>query len=172
MRTETIDLKGKSYATVPQRIKEFREACPKGKIITKYEKIEGVTIFKAYVWKDKADAVSNEYGVVLDSADATGTAENNKKDEKAFEKLETIAIGRALAILGYLASGEIASTEEMEEFNEYKQDKIDLAVATINNTETIDDLKAVFLSLGNLIAEQAVVTAKDAKKKELSDASN
>jgi hypothetical protein len=51
MRTETIDLKGKSYATVPQRIKEFREACPKGKIITKYEKIEGVTIFKAYVWK-------------------------------------------------------------------------------------------------------------------------
>jgi len=31
----TIDLKGKSYATVPTRIKEFRQDCPKGLIETK-----------------------------------------------------------------------------------------------------------------------------------------
>ena len=37
--------------------------------------------------------------------------------EKAFEKLETIAVGRALAFAGYLASGEIASFEEMQEFD-------------------------------------------------------
>jgi hypothetical protein len=60
----------------------------------------------------------------------------------------------------------------MEEFNEYKQDKIDIAVATINNAETMEQLKEVFMSLGKLIAEQDVIKAKDAKKKELSDASN
>ena len=166
-KAQTIDLKGKEYATVPQRIKEFREACPKGKIITKHEKSDTETTFKAYIWKDKADAQSSEYGIILDSADATGTAESNKKAEKDFEKLETIAIGRALAILGYLASGEIASSEEMEQFNEYKQDKIDLAIAEIKNAESLEQLKEVFMSLGNLIAENDVVVAKDARKAEL-----
>jgi hypothetical protein len=36
--------------------------------------------------------------------------------EKALEKLESIAVGRALAFAGYLASGEIATAEEMERF--------------------------------------------------------
>jgi hypothetical protein len=171
-RTKTMNLKGNDYAGVPDRIKEFREDCPQGKIITKHQKSDKGTIFKAYVWKNKADVHYNDAGVVLDSADATGTAESTKTGEKDFEKLETISIGRGLAILGYLASGEIASTEEMEEFNEYKQDKIDIAVATINNAETMEQLKEVFMSLGKLIAEQDVIKAKDAKKKELSDASN
>lgn len=36
--------------------------------------------------------------------------------EKAFEKLETVAVGRALAFAGYEVKSWIASSEEMEEF--------------------------------------------------------
>ena len=35
--------------------------------------------------------------------------------QKQFEKQETIAVGRALAFAGYLASGDIATAEEMAE---------------------------------------------------------
>lgn len=42
-------------------------------------------------------------------------------DQKLFEKHETIAVGRALAFAGYLATGEIASAEEMGTFKR-KQD--------------------------------------------------
>ena len=45
-KVKTMDLKGKEYAGVPERIKEFREANPSGKIITQYNKAETGTIFK------------------------------------------------------------------------------------------------------------------------------
>lgn len=167
-KVETMDLKGKEYAGVPVRIKEFREANPSGKIITQYNKAETGTIFKSYIWKDKKDVQYYEGSVILDSADATGTAESTKRGEKDFEKLETVSIGRGLAILGYLASGQVASSEEMEQFNEYKQDRIDDAVATINNTETLEQLKEVFMGLGKLMAEKDVVDAKNTRKAELS----
>jgi len=37
-----------------------------------------------------------------------------KGKQKFLEKLETVAVGRALAVAGYMASGEIASFEEMD----------------------------------------------------------
>ena len=43
---------------------------------------------------------------------------------KSFEKLESIAVGRALAFAGFSADGEIASFEEMEEY-EKKPSKIE-----------------------------------------------
>ena len=72
------------------------------------------------------------------SAEATGHAfvkVTEKTIEKQFEKLETIAVGRALALLGYSADGEIASSEEMEEFladkESKRQDAIDEATERI-----------------------------------------
>ena len=37
-------------------------------------------------------------------------------NQKAVEKCETVAVGRALAFAGYLATGEIATAEEMADF--------------------------------------------------------
>jgi len=94
------------------------------------------------------------------------------KNAKEFEKQETVAIGRALAILGYLASGEIASFEEMEEFNEYKDEQkkqaIQEAIEQINSTSDLEALRSVFMSLGILISESEVIDAKDARKEALS----
>lgn len=159
MRTETIDLKGKAYATVPARIKEFREANPNGLIETKPEIFENEIMFSARILKDKANPASGE---------ATGHAIGKKTGDKAFEKLETIAVGRALALLGYMASGEIASSEEMEEFMEYqnqkKSDAIQEAVQLLSESKTLKELQETWVSLGTLIKEPEVLAKKDELK--------
>lgn len=159
-KLNTIDLKGKAYATVPTRIKEFRESCPNGLIESKPEFLaDGKVMFTARILKDKSNSSSGE---------STGHAIGKLTGDKAFEKLETIAVGRALALLGFMASGEIASSEEMEEFNSYQVSKKETAIETINATKSVEELKKVFLSLsGGLMAENEVVEAKNAKYKEL-----
>jgi hypothetical protein len=159
-KLNTIDLKGKAYATVPTRIKEFRETCPNGLIESKPEFLaDGQIMFTARILKDKSNPSSGE---------SNGHSIGKLAGEKSFEKLETIAIGRALAVLGFMASGEIASSEEMEEFNSYQVGKKEDAIKSINNVKTVEELKKVFLSLsGGLMAEQEVVEAKNAKYKAL-----
>lgn len=160
-KTPTVNLSGKEYATVPERLKLFREDCPNGLIETSPEvKDDGQIIFTARVLKDKAKP---------DSAEATGHALGKLGQSKAFEKLETIAIGRALATLGYLASGDIASAEEMEDFYEYRETQKKEAIDKLKDAKTIEELKQVFMGLDSLMAEKDVIVAKDARKKELTD---
>lgn len=154
-KTATIKLQGKDYATVPARIKEFREDCPNGKIETSYEMKDGQVVFTAHVIKDKSKA---------DSAEANGHAIGQLKGDKAFEKLETISIGRALAILGYMASGEIASSEEMEEFMAYQVNVKQEAMAKLATASTLDELKTLWSSLGSLMADPDVIAKKDELK--------
>lgn len=156
---KTIDLKGKSYATVPTRIKEFREKNTNGDIQTNpIIQSDGQVMFKAYILADKSDE---------NSASATGHSIGKLTGDKAFEKLETIAIGRALAILGYMASGEVASSEEMEEFEAYKQTKIDNAIEKMKKAKTQTELKKIFTSLGNLLTEPSIIKIKDELKANL-----
>ena len=155
----TIDLQGKEYATVPTRIKEFRKDCPFGDIKTEY-KIEGDQIvFTAYILKNKND---------INSASSNGHAIGKLVGLKAFEKLETISIGRALAILGYMASGEIASGEEMEAFysyqNEMKEEMIKGAIIDLEDCKTLVQLQEKWATLGRATIEPEVLAKKDALK--------
>ena len=158
-KAETIKIGGGAdYAKVSERIKLFREDCPNGLIETE-PKVEGVNImFKARILKDKSKP---------ESAEATGHAVGENKGQKAFEKLESIAVGRALAMLGYMASGEIASSEEMEEFNEYLENKKLEAISSLRDCKTIDELKECYLSLGSLMGDKNVVSVKDEVKSNL-----
>ena len=131
---------GADYAKVAERIKAFREDCPNGLTETTPTFLEkNMVMFKARALKDKANAAS---------AEATAHATGENKDKKAFEKLESIAVGRALAMLGYLASGEIASSEEMEEFMEQKEGKRQEAMlsfqADVEKIATIEDLRVFY----------------------------
>lgn len=160
-RIATIDLKGKAYATVPTRIKEFREANPNGLIETK-PTIDGQqVIFSARVLKDKSN---------ISSGEATGHSIGKMGNDKAFEKLETIAIGRALAILGYMASGEIASSEEMEEFENYKLQKkaeqVAETIAKMKEATTLSELKQIVIS-SPVGADSDVQTVKEELKLKL-----
>lgn len=138
-KAPTIDLKGKEYATVPARIKLFREDCPNGLIETEPVITENTVMFKARVLKDKSKPESGE---------ATGHSIGKLVGDKAFEKLETIAIGRALAILGFMASGEIASSEEMEEFYDFveekKQNELLDFQAQVSAIDTLEGLKEFY----------------------------
>ncbi len=96
---KTVDIKGKSYVMVNERIAYFRETYPEGSIITELlSSTDGVHTFKAI-------AINN--GNVL----ATGHAFINKT--AALENAETSAVGRALGILGIGIDSSIASAEEV-----------------------------------------------------------
>ena len=160
----TIKLKNNEYATVATRIKLFREDCPNGVINTTFSSGEDdVIVFTAKVTKDKSNK---------DSATSTGHAYGKLKGDKVFEKLETVAVGRALANLGYMAGGEIASSEEMEEFYIYKQQKKEEAIDELRNAQTIEELKEIFMNLGGLMADKEIIKTKDDRKKELTDENN
>lgn len=172
-------------ARVGDRLFQFREDNPRSKVITKHHfEANGTTTMKSFMWKNRKDVVYFEGTAVLDSADAVGIAnditvrnENGRVsvENKAMEKLETVANGRALASLGYMKDGQVASTEEMEQFEAYKEEQLEQAVAEavykIENATDIDNLKETFMSLGNLIAHSKVQDAKDKRKKELQNES-
>jgi S-methylmethionine-dependent homocysteine/selenocysteine methylase len=158
-KAKTINLKGKEYATVAERIRLFREACPNGLIeTTPIFQPDGQILFTARVLKDKANPTSGE---------ATGHSIGKGTADKVLERLETVSVGRALAMLGYLASGEIASGEEMESFYQYRTEKIEQAKLDLLACTTLQDLKRVFLSLGTLMSEPGLIKIKEELKLKL-----
>lgn len=149
------------YSKVVDRIAEFRKDNVRGLIETTPSIDGDQIIFKAHILKDKSDK---------NSAEATGHAlAKNEGTEKQFEKLETIAVGRALAMLGYAASGEVASFEEMEEFAAYRDNKIEELIAGMQACNDINELRTYFMGLGSYMAESRIIEAKDARKAELSE---
>ena len=158
---------GVEYAGVADRLKEFRNENPRASIQTSHVKNEdGSVVFSTYILKDKSDEFS---------ADATGTASYNAiemKKAKAFEKLETISVGRALALLGYLNNGEVATSEEMEDFHAFQEEKLEEAIAELGKAKDIEALKATFKALGKLGTHGRVFAAKEARKAELSEVKN
>ena len=160
----TINLQGKDYATVAERLRQFREDCPRGLITTEPTVMDdGQIMFKTRIVKDKAKD---------DSAEATGHALGKQDSAKAFEKLESISVGRALALLGYAASGQIASSEEMQDYLDYKDHQVEDAIVKLDQASTMEELKEVFLGLGGLISEKVIIDAKDKRKVELQNENN
>jgi hypothetical protein len=179
-RAATMELSGNSYAKVAERIKLFREDWKDGKIETDHTTNEdGSVEYSAWIWKNKTDLLDLMKAGITDketlrsSADADGNSKGEVgKKVKDFEKLQTIAVGRALANLGYLGSGDVASFEEMEEFTKYqkqqKDEAIRQAIDTLKGAKTLDELKECFLGLGTMGSTKEVWEAKEEKKKELS----
>jgi len=170
------------YAKVADRLNLFRSDNPRSKITTKSRMMDnGSLVFKAYIWKDKIDFYELlKAGVsgtdALESADSEGTvmADGSQvKAEKGFEKLETIAVGRALALLGYAGSGEVASSEEMEEFEKFKSNKAEeakvVALESIKSAKNIKELLAVWRSFTKeQQLDKEIVASKNKRKVELS----
>jgi hypothetical protein len=130
---QTIKLKGNDYATVPQRLKEFRQKHPRASISTKPTITGDMVVFEATIKSDQSKA---------DSAEATGHSYGKLTGDKAFEKLETVAIGRSLSILGYLNNGQVATTEEMEEFEEYRLGQVKEAIAEATTKAQFQEILA------------------------------
>jgi len=109
MNLKTIDIKGKQYVDVAERVRYFNETYPNGKITTGIIKDEdGVVIMQSIATPDVA--VSNRY--------FTGTA--YEKEGSTFinktsyiENCETSAVGRALGFMGIGIETSIASAHEV-----------------------------------------------------------
>jgi hypothetical protein len=97
------------YATVAERIELFYRSHPNGRIETELINRDSASVtFKALVFRDAADTVPA----------ATGWATEREGDGDintvaCLENTETSAIGRALANLGFTASKQRPSVEEM-----------------------------------------------------------
>lgn len=103
-----MNIKGKEYAPVNERIKAFRMVYPNGVILTEIVKDDDIKIImKATIY--------NEDDEIL----ATGTAEevrgsSNINRTSALENCETSAVGRALGLAGFGIDTSVASYEEVE----------------------------------------------------------
>lgn len=163
---------GADYAKVAERLKLFREDNKNSKHESAYETdVDGSLVFTVWLWKDKADLMELMKSGITDkealrsSADANGNARSSgdRKATKDFEKLESIALGRALANLGYLASGEIASSEEMEEFEKFKKEQLEEAskelLAKISETKTGGELAKLLKANLSMLKNPAIVKA-------------
>ena len=155
-KIKTIKLQDKDYAQVKERVKAFREDTTKGSIDTESKQLDdGTMVLKATVIMDMSDEGSKK---------ASGSAFGKVGGQKAYEKLETIAVGRALAFLGYLADGEVASSDEMEEFLAHKEEKKEEAIVELKKCKTVEELRGMFISLGTLMSDKEIVKAKDDMK--------
>ena len=103
---KTIDIKGKPYVMVNDRIKYFRDTYPDGAILTDLiSDVDGKCIFKAEI-------------IVDDKCVATGYAYENENSTfinktSYIENCETSAVGRALGIFGIGIDDSVASFEEV-----------------------------------------------------------
>lgn len=118
---KTMDIKGKDYAEVNQRIKAFRMCYPNGSISTEILFLaDGIVTMKA--------TVCNEEGAIL----GTGTAQ--EKETSSFinktsyiENCETSAVGRALGMCGFGIDTSVASYEEVQNaINNQNEQKVDI----------------------------------------------
>lgn len=109
---QTIDIKGKEYSEVNQRVKAFRMVYPNGVIFTNMLSNEnGVCIFKAQV------GYYDEDGSVC----WLGEGHAYEKEDSSFinktsyiENCETSAVGRALGMCGFGIDVSVASAEEVQ----------------------------------------------------------
>ena len=105
---ETVKVAGGAdYAMVVTRIHSFVQQHANGQILTEIVKDEdGVVVFKAHA---VIDGIIRGTGHAMERE---GSSNINKTSH--YECAETSAVGRCLAMIGYMPSGAIASYEEVE----------------------------------------------------------
>ena len=115
---ESINIKGKEYIPVNERIKEFWKRYPNGNIITEIISNEnGVCVFKATIY------VNGEIAATGHAYEKETSSFINKTSY--IENCETSAVGRALGILGIGIDTSIASAEEVDNAIYQQETKID-----------------------------------------------
>lgn len=105
-KLQTLNIKGKDYVQVTERVKAFREMCPEGTISTEIVKLDGDMIVMR--------ATVSDGGLVL----ATGMAYEKESSSyinktSYIENCETSAVGRALGFCGIGIDGSMCSAEEL-----------------------------------------------------------
>ncbi len=166
----TIDVKGKDYVEVNERIKAFRKLYPTGSIQTEMlSNQDGVCIFKAIVgYYDKDDATILK---VL----GTGTAyekENSTFINKTsyIENCETSACGRALGMCGIGINTSVASYEEVTNAINNQNNSTDRKIEQMQNIlKLIDETNVDLEVIKNKYEIDSLNKATDKQLNEIED---
>jgi len=100
---KTIDIKGKKYVQVNERVKEAHEANGKISIVTEVLQHTPLVVMKATVTTEKGTFTGTSFA---------NTAKLIEK-QSPYEVAETSAVGRALGFAGYGIVDSIASADEI-----------------------------------------------------------
>ena len=154
----TIDVKGRSYAEVPQRIKAFRKLYPEGFIISELLSNEnGVCVIRTTVgyYDSEGNKKTLASGIAYEKE---GSSFINKTSY--IENCETSATGRALGMLGLGIDTSVASAEEVQNA---------INNQTITKTQA-DSLKLTIQNNPDKLSEEALL--KRYKVKKIEDLTN
>lgn len=104
---KTVNIKGKEYATVPERVKAFRSICPGGSIVTEIVSLtDSMVVMKS--------TIADENGQVLSTGMAFERPDSSYINKTSFiENCETSAVGRALGWLAIGVDASMCSAEEL-----------------------------------------------------------
>lgn len=106
-KLKTMNIKGKDYIPVNERVKAFRMLYPEGTIMTELiSASDGIVIVKASVHGDDGGLKATAYAKEVEGS-------SNINRFSALENCETSAVGRALGFLGIGIDTSIASYEEV-----------------------------------------------------------
>lgn len=104
----TIEIHGKQYAEVAQRVTAFRKIYPNGMIETELLSYEdGTCTMRASIYDSEGKKIATGY-----ARENERTSSINKTS--CLENCETSAVGRALAFCGFGSAMGIASAEEIK----------------------------------------------------------
>ena len=174
---KTIDLKGKQYASVAERVNAFRKLFPDGWITTEIISNDGTTVLmqaKAGFYKEDGTSVLLGTGF---AQEVRGKGMVNGTSH--IENCETSAVGRCLGMIGLGIEGGICSAEEFnnadrarskEELAQMSEIRTDILCIVNGDMDALgDDLVRItggkFSSLDGMSLEQLIAIQKIERKK-------
>lgn len=163
----TLDIKGKDYVPVNERIKAFRKIYPRGQIITEIIGLQdGICTMKCSVYDDEGTLLGTGHG-----QEKEGSTFINKTSY--IENCETSCIGRALGSLGIGLDNGFASYEEVANAKA-QQDQAKKFIdnkqwENLNRVYTKEQIKEMYKELGITNGKNMPVEYYEQKMKEESE---
>ena len=139
----TINIKGKEYVPVNERVKEFRTKYPELRVLTELVSLdENSVVMKATVSDMEGNILANGY-----AQEDRGSSNINKTSY--VENCETSAVGRALGMFGIGIDASMASADEVanaidrQEALKQKVDKNSISALKMLAAEKGSDLEMI-----------------------------
>lgn len=152
LEIKKTDIKGKKYAEVSERILAFRKLNPNGRIITEIiDKTENDVTIKAIIYDEGEKELATGY--------ASETKKGLVNSISMLENCETSAIGRALGFCGFGIDNGIASGQDMEKVEQYKQKNKKEEVFDKIYISYEEAMKIVKIAINDLCRKQGVIVS-------------
>lgn len=170
LKEKAIDIKGKDYVLVKDRVLFFNDTYPKGSIETKIlSTADGTFILQAVVTPSVDEPERRFTG---HAAETVGAGYIN--ETAALENAETSAIGRALAAMGIGVIDSIASVDEVNKAENARKkpsqtpsqkqlDYLEKIAKTNYTNENTGRVGATLDEMANQLINKSVKTAADAR---------